>query len=272
VIPGRVGRAVRYLVAGLTTVIFLGPLLILLNTALKTRQQFAVDPAGITRHFDLGNFAAAWDQGAFRQLVLNSVLYAAVSAGVGTLLSLLVAFPIARHYIRSPRFWHGLFVIALFLPNALPTQFQLMLQLGLYDTRVGYLLLLTAPLGVGPLLIIGYVRSVPKELDEAAAIDGAGYFRYLFQFVVPLCRPVLITVFILEAITAWNEIIFATIFLPDADKLPVSAGLFGFYGQYGNQWPLLAAATLIVATPLVAVYLLLQRLFVADALRGAFRW
>jgi raffinose/stachyose/melibiose transport system permease protein len=261
----------RYSLVLLLMVGFLGPLLLLVNTALKSPQQFLTDPLGPATSWSLSNFADAWQQGGFSTLIVNSLFYTAVAASVSTALALLVAFPIARGYIRWPRFWLGLFVVALFLPNALPTQFQLILHLNLYDTRLGYLLLLSAPLGVGPVLMAGYIRSIPRELDEAAAVDGCGYFGFVWRFIAPLSRPVLVTVFILQAIVAWNEIIFATIFLPDPDLLPINAGLFAFYGQYGNQWPLLSAATLIVALPLVVIYLLLQRYLIAGALQGAFK-
>jgi raffinose/stachyose/melibiose transport system permease protein len=267
----RGGAVARYAGVAVILLVYLGPLLLLLNTALKTSAQFSTDPSGLTHSVALSNFSAAWSEGGFSTLILNSLLYTGVCATASTVLSLMIAFPVARGYIRWPQFWLGLFVVALFLPNALTTQFQLLLHLGLYNSRIGYMLLLTAPLGVGPLLITGYVRSIPRELDEAAAIDGAGYFRYLFQFVLPLCRPVLVTAFILQAINVWNEIILATILLPDPGKLPVNAGLFAFYGQYTDEWPLLAAATLIVAFPLIVIYLLIQRQLVAGAMRGAFK-
>ena len=271
--PRHAGRVPvgQYAAVALLMLAYVGPLLLLVNTALKTPQQFATDPAGLTRSLDLSNFSAAWSEGGFGGLILNSFLYTGVCATVSTLLSLMLAFPVARGYIRWPGFWLGLFVVALFLPNALTTQFQLLLHLGLYNSRIGYMLLLAAPLGVGPLLMTGYVRSIPRELDEAAAIDGVGYFRYLFSFVIPLCRPVLVTAFILQAITVWNEIILATILLPDPGKLPVSAGLFAFYGQYTDQWPLLAAATLIVALPLIVIYVVIQRQLISGALGGAFK-
>jgi len=123
----------------------------------------------------------------------------------------------------------------LFLPNALVTQFQLVLRMNLYDTRLGYILMMAAGIGVGPLLISGYVKSVPVELDEAAALDGVGYLRYLFGFLPHLPKPVLSTVFILQAIGVWNDIILATILLPDQAKSPVSLGLFAFQGTYTSQ-------------------------------------
>jgi raffinose/stachyose/melibiose transport system permease protein len=142
-------------------------------------------------------------------------------------------------------------------------------RLNLYDSRLGYVLIMASGVGVGPLLITGYLMSVPKEIDEAAALDGIGYLRYVFRFLPALIRPVLATVFILQAIGVWNDIILATILLPDQAKFPVTLGLFAFKGTYVSQWSLLAAATIIVAAPLLIAYLFLQRYLVASVVGGA---
>lgn len=265
-------RLLNYaLVIGLVC-LYVFPLLYLLNTALKEPAEFVRNPSGLAEGFALHNFVDAWDRGGFGGLVLNSALYALVCATLSTVLSLLIAFPIARGYVRFSRTIGLLFVLALFLPNVLITQFQLILQLGLYNSRIGYMLLLTSGLGIGPLLIIGYLRSLPRELDEAAAMDGCGYFRYVWTFVVPLCKPVLTAVFILQTIAIWNDIIGATIYLSSPELKTVSQGLFAFYGQNGkNEWALLAAATLIVAAPLIVVYLAFQRFFISGALKGSLK-
>lgn len=265
-------RFVNYAIVFFLGALYLFPLLYLVNTALKEPSEFVRNPSGLTQGFALQNFVDAWQQGGFGALALNSVVYALVCSFVGTALSLLVAFPVARGYVRFSGVIGIVFVLALFLPNAIVAQFQLMLNLGLYNTRLGYMLLLTSGLGVGPLLIINYLRSLPKELDEAAAMDGAGYFRYIWSFVVPLCKPVLTTAFILQTISIWNDIIGATIYLASPELKTISQGLFAFYGQNGNnQWALLAAATLIVAAPLVLIYIVCQRFFVAGAVNGSLK-
>jgi ABC-type glycerol-3-phosphate transport system permease component len=132
-----------------------------------------------------------------------------------------------------------------------------------------YVLIMASGVGVGPLLIVGYIKSVPKDLAEAAALDGISYLRYVFGFLPALLKPVLSTIFILQAIGVWNELILATILLPDQTKSPVTLGLFAFKGTYTSEWSLLAAATLIVAAPLLVVYVFLQRFLVASVVGGA---
>lgn len=259
----------RYALVVLLGLVYLVPMLVLVNTAFKTPIGFISNPTGLTKTFSLSNFATAWSEGDFALYLGNSVLYTLVVATVGTVFSLMIAFPVSRGYVRWSSAILGLFVVALFLPNSIPTQFELLLRLHLYDNRLGYILVLLSSLGVGPLLITGYIRSIPRELDQAAAVDGCGYFRCLFTIILPTCGPVLATSFLLQAIYVWNEIILATIYLPSQGKLPVNAGLFAFYGQYTNQWSLISAGTIIIAAPVVIVFLALQRFFVAGAVNGA---
>jgi len=264
------GRVGSYALVAIVMFLYLFPLVFLLNTALKSNAEFASNPVGIVTHPAWGNFVRAWVQGNFGQYILNSVLYTATAAGIGTFISVALGFPVSRGYIGGARGWTVLFVVVLFLPNAIITQFQLLLRLHLYGTPIGYILIMCAGVGVGPLLMNGFVKALPIEFDEAAAVDGVGYWRYLWSFVVPLARPAIVTIFVLQAIWVWNEIILATVLLPDQARSPLTLGLFNFQGTYSNQWGLLAAATLIVATPLIAAYVLLQR-FIVNGVAGGLK-
>lgn len=263
------GRLVNYVLVALVMVLYLFPLVFLLNTALKSNSEFFANPVGFVASPQVSNFVTAWNEGNFGAYILNSVFYTAAAATIGTIVSLFIGFPVSRGYLRHTRLWNALFVVMLFLPNAIITQFQLLLRLNLYDTQIGYILIMAAGVGVGPILIRGFTKSIPLELDEAAALDGVGYLRYLVTFVVPLAKPALATVFILQAIGVWNDIILATILLPDSAKSPVTLGLYAFQGTYTSQWGLLAAATMIVAAPLVVAYVFLQRYLVGGVIGGA---
>ena len=267
--PVSLGTVVQYLPVAVIMLVYLFPLAFLLNTALKSNAEFFANPNGIAQTFEFGNFPTAWEKGNFGAYMLNSVLYTSVAAFLGTVCSLLLGFPVSRGYLRHTRLWYGLFVAMLFLPNTLVTQFQLLLRLNLYDTQLGYILIMAAGVGVGPLLVSGYVKSIPRELDEAAALDGVGYWRFVFLFLPPMIKPVLTTVFLLQAIGVWNDIILPTILLPDQAKFPATLGLFAFQGTYSSEWSLLAAATIIVAGPLLVAYVFLQRYLVASVVGSA---
>jgi raffinose/stachyose/melibiose transport system permease protein len=261
-------RTLGYLVLVIVGLVFLYPLLFLVNVALKSSQDYLLNPTSLTSSLNLSNFSNAWIQGNFGAYVLNTVLYSGAATIFGVGCSLFIAFPISRAYVRWSGFWYTMFVVALFLPNALIPQFQLILHLHLYNTRLGYILTV-AGAGLGPFLIAGYLRSIPKELDEAASIDGCGYLRYVVTIIIPLVKPVLATAAILQAINVWNDIIGPTIYFASSEYFPVSVGLYTFYGIYSSAWTELAAAILIVASPLIVLYIFLQRYFIEGAISGA---
>ena len=261
-----------YAFMAVVAVIFLFPLLYLLNMALQTPQSFLMNPVSMTTTIDLSNFSDAWQQGNLAQDFLNTLLYTGASTALTVTASLFIGFPIARRYVRWSRLWFTFFVIALFLPSALIPQFQLIVGLHLFNTQLGYILLSAGTgLGFGPLLVTSYLYSIPRELDESASMDGCGYLRFVLTIVAPLAAPVLITAFLLQAIGVWNDIIGPTIYLASPSFAPVSLGLLTFFGEDSTNFTVLAAAVLIVATPLLVLYLVLQRYFMQGALSGAIK-
>jgi len=264
------GRVAAYAVLILLAAVYLGPLLMLVNTALKSLPEFSKDPIGLTMTFSFRNFGDAWSKANIAQSLGNSVLYATVATVLYVLSALPLAVAIARRHVRGWNVLYILFVMALFLPIALIPQFQLLLNLHLYNSQVGYILLfLTNPVGV--LILVAYIRSIPRELDEAAALDGCGYIRYVYRIVLPLAKPALATVAILHAIGIWNDLIIATIYLTNKAYYPVTRGLIVFTGIYGNNWPLLAAAVLMLALPMVILFLFLQRYIISGFTAGSLR-
>jgi raffinose/stachyose/melibiose transport system permease protein len=240
----------------------------LVNTAFNTLQGFMLDPAIPVRSLEWQNFVDAWEKANFSQYMLNSVIYTVAATVIFALSAIFVAFPLARGYVKGSNFLLLLFVIALFLPPALIPQFQLILNLGLYNTRLGYILLfLVNPIGI--IILVNYIKSIPRELDEAAAIDGCGYFRFVIQIVFPLVRPAIATVVVLHAIGIWNDLIGATIYLTNKDFYPITRGLIVFQGVYGYNWPTLAAAVLILMIPMVILFLILQRYIISGLTQGS---
>jgi len=259
-----------YLILLLFAVIYIGPILMLVNTAFNTLPNFMKDPTVLVKSFAFENFIEAWEKANFSQYLLNSFIYTASSTIIFALSAIFVAFPIARGYVKGANFLLTLFVIALFLPPALIPQFQLILNLGLYNTRIGYILLfLVNPIGI--IILVNYIKSIPRELDEAAAIDGCGYFRFVLQIIFPLVRPAIATVVVLHAIGIWNDLIGATIYITDKNNYPITRGLIVFQGVYGYNWPTLAAAVLILMIPMVALFLVLQRYIISGLTQGSLK-
>lgn len=257
-----------YLILLVFAVLYLGPLLMLVNTAFKTLPEFFRDATGLASGLNFDNFVEAWNRANFPTYLLNSAIYTAVATTLFVVTSIFVAFPIARGYFKGSKAMLTLYVIALFLPPALIPQFQLILNLGLYNTRIGYILLfLVNPIGI--IILVNYIKAIPRELDESAAMDGCGYVRFVVQIILPLIRPAVATVIVLHAIGIWNELILATIYLTNQRLYPITRGLIVFEGVYGSNWPALAAAVLMLMIPMVILFMFLQRHIIAGLTEGS---
>ncbi len=262
---GRIGSYAILLIFG---VIYLGPLLMLLSTSLKTMPDFMKNATALPATLNFQNYVDAWEKANFPRYLTNTIIYTFSATAIYVVTGVFVAFPIARRYVRGAGFLLTLYVIALFLPVALIPQFQLMLSLGLYNNPVGYVMLfLVNPIGI--VILVNYFKSLPVELDEAAAMDGCGYLRFVATVILPLSRPAIATVAVLHAIGIWNELILPTIYLTNKDYYPITRGMIVFQGVYGSEWPTLAAAVLIMTLPMLLIFLVLQRFIVSGLTAGA---
>jgi raffinose/stachyose/melibiose transport system permease protein len=256
----------------IASLVFIGPLLVVVNVALKTRRDYLREPLTLPADPQWSNFTSAWDRADMATNLRNSVLYA-VCVGVGTaVLALFAAYPIARRHIRGAGMLHAMFVVGLFLPTSLVAIVLLMERLGLTNSRAGYVVLsVSRSICFAVFLLVGFVRSVPRELDDAAAMDGCGYARYVVRILLPLARPALLTVALLSAIGTWNDFLNPFLFLTDPEKRPVSSGLFQFFGSYSTDWPVLAAGLVLTIMPVMVAFVVLQRFIIAGVMRGALK-
>ncbi len=261
-------KAISYLILAAFAVLYIGPIFMLVNVSFKTLPEFFKDPIALAENFAFDNFTEAWSQANFPQYLVNSLLYTVIATAIFVITSVFVAFPIARGYFKGHKAMLTLYVIALFLPPALIPQFQLILNLGLFNTRAGYIMLfLVNPIGM--IILVNYIKSIPRELDESAAVDGCGYYRFVLTIVLPLIKPALATVIVLHAIGIWNELILAIIYLSNDDLYPITRGLIVFEGLYGSNWPALAAAVLMLMLPMLVLFMFMQRYIISGLTSGA---
>jgi raffinose/stachyose/melibiose transport system permease protein len=228
------GRIGSYAILLIFAVIYLGPLLMLLSTSLKTMPDFMKNATALPATLNFQNYVDAWEKANFPRYLTNTIIYTVSATIIYVVTGVFVAFPIARGYVKGAGFLLTLYVIALFLPVALIPQFQLMLSLGLYNNPVGYIMLfLVNPIGI--VILVNYFKTLPVELDEAAAMDGCGYLRFVATVILPLSRPAIATVAVLHAIGIWNELILPTIYLTNKDYYPITRGMIVFQGVYGSD-------------------------------------
>ncbi len=262
------GRIATYAVLLFFAVLYAGPLFMLIITALKTMPEFMKNPTALPSALHFKNFVDAWNKANFPRYLTNSIIYTVSATTIFVLTAVFVAFPIARNYVKGSKALLTLYVIALFLPAALIPQFQLILALGLYNNPIGYIMLfLVNPVGI--VILVNFIKTIPKELDEAAALDGCGYFRFVTSIIFPLIQPAVATVAVLHAIGIWNELVMATIYLTNKNYYPITRGMIVFQGVYGSNWPTLAAAVLIMTLPMIVLFLFLQRYIISGLTQGA---
>ncbi len=262
------GRLAAYVFLIVLAIAYIAPMAMLLLTSLKTLPEFTKSPVSLPTSFAFDNFVEAWNKANFPRYLLNTAIYTVSSAVIFVVSGTFLSVAIARRFVRGDRLLFTLFLIALFLPPALIPQFQLILRLGLYNNPIGYVMLfLVNPIGI--VILVNYIRTIPIELDEAAAIEGCGYLRYVLQIVLPLAKPAIATVAVLHAIGVWNELVLATIYLTKADYYPITRGLIVFNGVYGNNWPVLAAAVLMIAAPMAVFFVFMQRYIIGGVTAGA---
>ncbi|HZQ97754.1 MAG TPA: carbohydrate ABC transporter permease [Chloroflexota bacterium] len=267
----RPGMSGGYVVMLLLALLYAIPMVFVLFVALESPRQFATNAASIPDPVMWSNVPNAWTRGEFSSYFVNTVTYTLVIT-IGTLvIATLAAFPIARGHVRGSNGFYLLFVSGLLLPAGLIPQFFVMHQLGLFDTRIGYILLWISRMAFPVFVLAGFVKGIPSELDDAAAIDGCGYVRYVFQVVMPLLKPALGVVGLIVTIRVWNDVVNPVIFLPSRAIKPISAGLFQFYAENTAELTLIAAAIVITASPLILLFLFTQRYIVAGLTGGALK-
>lgn len=257
-----------YVIIAFLVVLYLFPLFYVFNTSLKTEPEFIKSTLSVANSFHFKNYVDAWNQANFGGYVLNSLFYMIICTLLSLLLAIFIAFPIARNYLKYGGLIYGAFLIGMFLPDGTIPQFRMLLSLGLYNTRLGYMLGFIGGGGVTLFMFVSYIKGIPKELDEAAAIDGCGYFRYIFTILIPLMKPAISSMAILQALNVWNDIIRAVIYLSDDTILPMTRGLYTFTGSFNNTWTLQMAALIIVAAPIVILYIFLQKYIIDGTLSG----
>ncbi|MFJ1968722.1 carbohydrate ABC transporter permease [Streptomyces sp. NPDC087903] len=270
----RQARAGQYL-ALLTYLVFLAfPFLWLVSTAFKSpRELGSLHPTWIPRHPTLDNFRQAFDEQPLLHAALNSLLAALAAALIAVLVATPLAYVMARHRTGLARVATGWVVVSQAFPLVLVIipLFLVLKNLRLINSLPGLVMVYVVwALPFALWMLVGYVRAVPAELEEAAAVDGAGRLRTLVSVTAPLLAPGLVATGLFAFITAWNEFFFALVLLktPENQTLPVV--LTHFIGAEGvaDLGPL-AAAAFLATLPSLVVFAVIQKRITGGMLTGA---
>ncbi|WP_088284501.1 carbohydrate ABC transporter permease [Kineosporia sp. A_224] len=232
--------------------------------------------------FTLKNFTDAWEQANFSQHFINSVIITVPAVILTLFLASGVAFVISRFSWRFNIVMLGLFTAANLLPQqslliplyrmaiAVPLPEWMSDSELLYDSYWMLILVNVAfQTGFCAFVLSNYMKTLPRELYEAAMVDGASIWRQYWQLTLPLCRPPLAALATLEVTWIYNEFFWATVLMRTGDKFPVTSALNALKGQFFTDLNLLAAGSIIVAIPTLVIFFALQKQFVAGLTLGA---
>lgn len=248
------------------------PFLWMLSAGFKTNQEIFAGLNLIPADPQFGNFGRAWTDARIGQYFLNTTIVTLGSVALVVVSVSMIGYVLGRFSFPGKRLIIVLFALTVFLPEGytiIPI-FELITRLGLANSLLGVTLAQTGGANVVMVLLFaGYFARLPKELEEAAVLDGAGFFRVFWQIMLPLAKPVIATTIILQFMNSWNAFLqplVLTLARPDLRTLAV--GIYAFQGQFFTDWSGMAAAATISLAPIVVVFLLLQRYFV-EGIAGA---
>jgi multiple sugar transport system permease protein len=260
----RLRPVISQILLSLVALLFLVPIIWMVLSALKpSAEVFTVPPKLFGSEILFSNFAEAWNYLPFGRFILNTLFV----AGVGTLITLVASTTAGYAFARlNFKFQGGLFILylsTLIVPQEVIVipMFLVMQQLGWVNSYQA-LILPWAFTAFGTFLLRQFFITIPKELEEAAKIDGCGHIRILSSVIIPVAAPAIAVLAVFTFISYWNSFLWPLIIVNDTDKMTIPLGLQLFLGQQGQRWELLMAAATISMVPTVILVLALQKYLV----------
>jgi raffinose/stachyose/melibiose transport system permease protein len=269
-VAGSIGRTVAFLVLIVFAVAIIYPLIWMALNGLKSNAELFGDPWGLPSTWRWGNFERAWSLGVVRYLA-NTVIVTGASVITTVLFSAMAAYSLTRHRIPFAGPITVLLLGGMMLAPtvALIPLFRLLLALGIFDTYWALIVLYTAfriPFTV--FLIRAYMITLSREMEDAAVVDGANPWQIFWLVVMPLSRPIIVSAALLQALFAWNEFVFALVFINSGDLKTLPVGLLAMQGRVLSDWPVLFAALTMASIPMILLFLAGQRQFIRGLAEG----
>lgn len=267
-----INNVLKYAVLGSAAVCTVYPLLWVVMGSFKALDELYRHPWGIPASIRISNYVEAWKAAGLGTYIWNSLIVVSVSLAVLTSFAALSAYAFARLRFPGQDALFYLFLLSLMMPPAvlvLPI-FTTIRDLGLLDTKAGLILVYSSSgLAFSVYLLRAYFEAIPRELEEAAAIDGYSRFATFLRVALPLAKPGLVTVLVFQGLEIWNEFFMALVLIRSPQQRTIPLGLQQFFGQYSTNWPFFFAALVTTIVPVILIFLFMQREFVEGLTAGA---
>lgn len=257
----------------LVAIVWIAPFIFIVFTSLKSTAQVMNSSAfAPPTEPQFSNYAAAWTRGRFGTTFFNSAIITVIKVPLGLFISAMAAYALAKIEFRGSKILLLLILFGTMIPFQvmLAPLFTLVNSLHLIDTYPGVILpYLAFGIPYQVFILHGFFRGIPKELSEAARIDGASHFIIFWRIFLPVTLPVLAALLILDFVSTWNEFAMALVLLQDQDMWTLPLGLSAFQGQFSRDYGQLNSAIVMTVLPATIVYLIFQRYFVSGLTSGA---
>lgn len=265
-------KASKIIILALWALIVSIPLLILVTVTVKSPQDLLHTTLGLPKVFMWSNFAEAWRTANLGMAFGNSILITGLAIVGIVLASSFAAYPLARVKSKFTSTMFLYFISGIMVPFQLSMipLYKLLKFLHLINTHQGVILIFIAmsiPFSI--FLYTGFLKGIPKELEESALMDGCGPFRTFATIIFPLMKPVTASVIITNSLSIWNDFLVPLLFLQAKTSRTIPMAIFTFTGQYNNSWNMIFAAILLGTLPLVITFLFLQKHFIKGIVGGA---
>ncbi|MFJ7698135.1 carbohydrate ABC transporter permease [Lysinibacillus fusiformis] len=267
-------RPFYYLVVFTVATISLYPILLMILSSFKKSVDIYKDPLGLPSSFSLDTYRTLLSKIPFTTYFMNSLFVSIVSVVLIVVVCSLASFYIARFKFSWNHALFFIFLLGMMIPIKLGIVplFILMRDLGLINSLWSLILMNTAtgiPLSI--LILTGFFKTMPSELEEAARMDGAGNLRVLWYVVLPLMRPALGTVVIINFIAAWNDFFFPLIFITEKMKRTIPVGMMSLFGEHSADWGSLFAGLTLASLPMILLFFIASKQFMEGLTAGAIK-
>ena len=270
-----IGQVLKWLFVGAMCLFTIYPVIYAVVGSFKTNAELTLGGGFFPEKWHYENYTYAFEQLDFGRYTANSVMLYLFTVLFSGLTAAMAAYVMARRTFPGKKLMSALYLCSMFVSIgsvALYPLYKLLSGLGLTKSVIGLALLMTGGQAANIFLVSGFVRGVPKELDEAATIDGAGMFRIFWQIIVPAIKPILGVVALFSFRQAWNEFVSAQVFTmsnPGLKTLSVAVANLRYSANAAAEWHIMAAGASIALLPILIVYLFANRQFITGLTAGA---
>ncbi|NSB16911.1 carbohydrate ABC transporter permease [Clostridium beijerinckii] len=265
-----IGSVIANIVTIFISLLVLIPMVVLFLNSFKTQGESNKMSLSLPKEWVFANYKTVIEQGKLVSSFLNSLLYATCSVLIIVIVVAAAAFVIARNRRGINNFIYYFILSGIAIPINNVALMKVLQALDLVNTRLGIILVYAAiniPLSL--FLSYGFISTIPREIDEAAVIDGCGPIRLFIKIILPLLKPIISTLFVLNFMAVWNDFTMPLYYLNNSAKWPMTLAVYNFFGAFENSWNLVSADIILTLLPVLIIFILGQKYIVGGVSAGS---